>query len=1506
MRILIDMQGVQVGRECLAGARDSLAFAQAVVRARNDHEVVLVLNGLLPHTIEHIRVAFEGLLPQDRIRVWTTPGPLRAGDPGGQLRRCVAERLREAYLRSLEPDVIHLSSLWDEGEDNVVTSIGRFDTNTFVTVSLWDRTSWASRGEQRLGPAMAGADALQDLRRASMCFVETESHREEAIQALGLEPMRVLGIGSSWESLFRLVREQRATLGQHGARKSGLCAVLVHALDCGEHQLRQVIQAYAALPPPLRAQHQLVLVGELRREAIELANATAVTAGLADGELVLTGAMAADERLQLVKRGRLCLCPDWSEGVCSLALEAMACGVPVVGAHGACRPTYMDLAEALFEHEDDLGLSQLLVKALQDDVFFARLRSHGLNQVERIVWDGRARQAVCAWEQGLASAITPRPVLPVAPRKPRLAYVSPLPPERTGIADYSAQLLPALAAYYDIEVVVAQGHVDDAWVASNGPLRDIAWLRANADAMDRVMYHVGNSSFHAHMPELLDDVPGTVVLHDFYLGGLMGWLELHGGQRGAWSASLYESHGYAAMRDRFLEPATTQQRYPANWGVLKNARGVIVHSKHSCELAQQWYGEKCGSDWAVIPLLRIPTPQRSKPQAREALGLGADDFVVCSFGFINANKLHHRLLRAWLASDLSKNPRCRLIFVGDNPSNEFGAELVKTIRGSGARDRIQITGFASAQRYQDHLFAADMAVQLRTDSRGETSAAVLDCMNHALPVVVNGNGALAELDEGAVHMLPDQFADAALVDALELMWRDSTYRETLGSRARAVIREHHAPDICAHKYFQAIEAFHVPGAAVVPDLVARMAVECAPEDETSLVAIASAMEQNFPPLRPARRLLLDVTATAQNDLKTGIERVVRALLMALIESPPAAFRVEPIHLIQDGGVWRYEHARSYAQSLLGCPPAVLSDDPVVPEMGDMLVVADFSGDRFFGAAQSGLFEHYRRQGVLLYAVVYDLLPIRMPLVFPPSAGDTHERWLHTISQFDGAVCISRTVAEDLVAWRAESGISVSDRRSYRIGWWHLGADLSSAAPSRGKPRDAGAVLSQLRSRPSFLMVGTIEPRKGHLQAIEAFTELWCEGLDVNVVIVGKEGWKGLPDSMRRTIPDTIKRLRAHPELGRRLFWIEGGSDEYLEEIYAASTCLLAASHGEGFGLPLIEAAQHRIPMVVRDIPVFREVAGPHAYYFKTPSPRGLAHALKDWLGLYRRGLHPVSTHLLSQSWKASAEQLVGVIAGGRWLTTQVSEDVRKAAAAEYRYAIHQARIRMVRTQLPPGDVVLDLSGGHDGSLIDLGYAYGFKRLYRIAPCSVSRREVLLERESERLSDLRVSHVELTDLDQLADGSVDLVWFGQGIQDLSPTAARQLCRAAFRVLRPGGHFCLDTPNRLVTRIYTRDFGGGYIHPEHCFEYEPAQLRQLLEASGFDVQSVKGICEMPSTIQTGKFDHTDFLFGRTLCDKVDAAYLQYFHCIRGASPNLEASSSEREPTVPHDQVENRCDY
>jgi glycosyltransferase involved in cell wall biosynthesis len=165
------------------------------------------------------------------------------------------------------------------------------------------------------------------------------------------------------------------------------------------------------------------------------------------------------------------------------------------------------------------------------------------------------------------------------------------------------------------------------------------------------------------------------------------------------------------------------------------------------------------------------------------------------------------------------------------------------------------------------------------------------------------------------------------------------------------------------------------------------------------------------------------------------------------------------------------------------------------------------------------------------------------------------------------------------------------------------------------------------------MVGTIEPRKAHAQILSAFDHLWDkDGLDVNLIIVGKEGWKGLPEKDRRYITNLVTRLRAHPKAGKNLYWLEGISDEFLSVLYSKCHALIAASWAEGFGLPLAEASHHNIHVIARDIDIFREIAASNAFYFNANHSEDIAAALQEWIQKYRSCQLPPVGKISCRSW----------------------------------------------------------------------------------------------------------------------------------------------------------------------------------------------------------------------------------------------------------------------------------
>jgi len=440
-------------------------------------------------------------------------------------------------------------------------------------------------------------------------------------------------------------------------------------------------------------------------------------------------------------------------------------------------------------------------------------------------------------------------------------------------------------------------------------------------------------------------------------------------------------------------------------------------------------------------------------------------------------------------------------------------------------------------------------------------------------------------------------------------------------------------DVSARRALAVFERMQAPvgfdgHAALSSRLVESIAAITPPgKHDPDFLQLARSIAISLPGDR-AQQFFIDVSGVVQGDAKTGIQRVTRSILKEFLDNPPAGYRVEPVYATPYRPGYRY--ARQYAAQLRD-QEGDAEDEAIDYRPGDIFLGIDLQHRTVI--VQGDYLQGLRRDGVKINFVVYDLLPIFMPHVFVLEP-DAHKNWLETIAGFDGALCISRAVADELADWLAASGLQRA--RPFNIDWFHLGADIENSVPTSGLPSDAAAVLERIARAPTFLMVGTVEPRKGHLQTLDAFERLWARGIDVNLVIVGKQGW---------IVEALVKRLQQHTELGKRLFWLKGISDEYLEQVYAASACLIAASEGEGFGLPLIEAASHKLPIIARGLPVFREVAGEHAVYFDGLDPEELAAAVENWLALAAAGNAPQSAGMPWLTWAESAEQLKQRVCG---------------------------------------------------------------------------------------------------------------------------------------------------------------------------------------------------------------------------------------------------------------------
>jgi glycosyltransferase involved in cell wall biosynthesis len=1229
MRLLLDLQAAQTESRFRGIGRQARALAKALIAQGGAHDIHLLFNARLRDGLDELFAELGSLVPAGNITLFEVPDPVAERDRGNLWRTYAAEFLREAAIARLKPDVVHIASLFEGYVDDAVTSIGRLQAPHATAVTLHDLIPLAdpARYLSEELPRRHWLRRAQFLKRADLLLSVSEHSRGEAIERLHIDPARIAVVSGGVEAKFRPLVDAGGSAALRARYQLDRPFVFyVGAVDPRKN-VELIFAAFAQLPERLRAEHDLAFAGRLFEEEIGTLRVAAARCGIPATQLRFCQHVPEADLIGLYGLCSAFVFPSVHEGFGLPALEAMACGAPTLAARATSLVEVVANDALMFDPTVPDELAAKLERLLTDPEFAESARAWGSARAVALSWDEVGRKALAALE-ALHAANAPRSARPLA-RKPLLAFVSPLPPARTGIADYGAELLPELARFYEIECVVAEPAQSDEWIIANFPIRDLSFFERNAHRYDRIVYAFGNSHFHAHMIGLLRNHPGVVLLHDFHLSDLLDWMSGTGvAPYDDFFRELYRTHGLTGLLvERRDGRRAAVRSLPCNEVAFSAATGVIVHSRYSLEQAKALYGEAIADKISVIPHLRALDPAPDRAAARKRLGLEPEDFVLCSFGIVTERKRSRDLFDAWLASAASKRPGSRLVFVGENLAGPYGESLVRAI-AAGTGD-VRITGYASREQYRDYLAAADLAVQLRTESRGETSGTVLDCLAVGLPTIINAHGPTAEIPDTVVIKLADDFAVEDLTDAIDQVQSSAALRKILAERGRDHIAAAHDPRVVGEAFERAIErAEQLSSGAFDRTLTAALSDFTAPVYPTAddLRAVGRTMASQQARLG-LRQLLYDVTVLAESDARTGIQRVVRAVLVNLIENPPAGFRIEPVRMA--GHQFRY--ARRFVAESLDLPSAVLPDAPVEGDAGDIYLSIDWVPDRL-PMVETWLSE-FRLKGGRVVVGVHDLLPLQLPQYFPDFMPTVTRRWFETALRVaDQFVCVSRVVADDVAHFG--TALAGNPIAPVAVDFFHNAADINASVPTSGRPADAHRILAALRARPSFLMVGTVEPRKGHVQVVKAFERLWREGSDVALVIVGKKGW--MVDSFEDLV-------RQNPEYERRLFWLQGISDEFLDEVYAASAALIAASAGEGFGLPLIEAALHKVPLIARDIPVFREVAGDHAFYFSGESPSALAESVSRWLNLSAKGKAPKSDGMPIQTWAESTEQLKALL-----------------------------------------------------------------------------------------------------------------------------------------------------------------------------------------------------------------------------------------------------------------------
>lgn len=386
------------------------------------------------------------------------------------------------------------------------------------------------------------------------------------------------------------------------------------------------------------------------------------------------------------------------------------------------------------------------------------------------------------------------------PSSLHLDFVSPLPPVRSGIADYSADLLPDLAQLCDVRVI----RLDDQPVADELVQK---WAPVGADRLAEdgrlPLYQMGNNSHHEQVFELALETPGVVTLHDIFLHHLTMERFLTRQQLEPYKAQLEFDHGWigaaVALPPRWGAYGDSGLfSLPCHRSLVQRQRGVLVHSQWGADLVKEESGIP---NVRVIPMpmpLEEPAADAAIAEFRSRHGIPAETTVLGSFGFQTPIKRTDVVVRALAQPGMES---LHLLVVGQ-VAREL--DLESEAREVGVLDRVHVLGYVDREELRVAMSVADIALNLRYPTAGETSASLLRLFAQGCPAIVSEYAQFADLPADVALQVP---LGRDEVELLALRVRDvlaspDSLRE-MGAAARKLIQEEHAPRKAAAAVYEA-------------------------------------------------------------------------------------------------------------------------------------------------------------------------------------------------------------------------------------------------------------------------------------------------------------------------------------------------------------------------------------------------------------------------------------------------------------------------------------------------------------------------------------------------------------------------------------------------------------------------------------------------------------------------------------------------------------------------------
>ncbi|MEH2149285.1 glycosyltransferase [Nostoc sp.] len=726
----------------------------------------------------------------------------------------INELLLKTVLMAADVDVIFIPSPM-EGLDSTIPDYSDFPKKVFVICYDLIPLIFSDRYLNESNMRSLYMKRLKNIQNADFIFAISEATRQDVIKYLDISPERVLNVSGGVSAFFTPIPayEHQAWL-ETFARKFGIYKkfILYTGGEDWRKNIEGLVTAFSALPKNLQECYQLVVACKVSEHFSKEITRLGTKLGI-NKSIILTNYVTDEELRALYSTCSLFVFPSFYEGFGLPLLEAISCGAPAIASNSSSLPEILGSDELLFDPYSPSDMAGIMQKVLSDENLRTKISEDALQQSAKFSWQSVAKNMLDVFQEHQLL----KKVSISVNQKPQIAFFSPFPPAKSGIADYSRDLLPSLGQHIDLDLYHDESYLPDINISNNLFSHSKFEERSKSQVYEGIIYQIGNSSYHSYIYSQLMRYSGISVLHDYYLGGLINYMEAHCPKLGIkFSKELEHCYG----KDRAVEilnllktkgldinEKLSEVGIYVNRRIFTRSLGVILHSKWAYNCAIKEFTND-NSHIVHIPQIvpKYVVKEKSLRDQCQELSIPDDKLIISTFGFINKTKRPLQIIYAF-KKYLVTQPNAYLVFVGG--TDYLGKiNIQNEIKKLSLQDQVKVTGYVNMTDFYRYIEVSDICLNLRFPFNGESSASLLRILSVGKPTIVTDIGSFSDFPNDVVFKIPhpgqsDEVEE--ILKSLILLTQNSDYRKSLSENAYKYIAKEHSPDKCANLYAEFVQ-----------------------------------------------------------------------------------------------------------------------------------------------------------------------------------------------------------------------------------------------------------------------------------------------------------------------------------------------------------------------------------------------------------------------------------------------------------------------------------------------------------------------------------------------------------------------------------------------------------------------------------------------------------------------------------------------------------------------------